>query len=328
MPRNDRPRPRILAGIDEAGLGPMLGPLTLGLSAFRVPQEHEFLDAADLWQVLDEAVAPKPKRGEQRLVVADSKVVFQRTGPGWQRLESTALAFLRLAHPNAPAELWSYLTPGLAQPEAPWYERVAHPLPVRVGTECMDDHVERLRNSLQGHGMELCQACLTVLSAKDLNISFESTNSKAQTVWIQTANLLARVMDQHGMEGVHVIVDRQGARKHYAPLLERDFPGHRVQRLQENNLRSDYWIEGPSGTMEVSFQVGAEEQSLPTALASCFAKYARELSMEAFNVYFGELQPGLKATAGYVTDGRRWMADAEAMLESMVLPKRGLVRER
>ncbi len=306
----------------------MLGPLTLGLSAFHVPQDGEFVDASDLWQVLEEAVAPKPKRGEERLVVADSKVVFQRTGPGWTRLESTALAFLRLAHPDAPAQLWSYLTPGLTTPGAPWYERVPNPLPARVDHQAIEDHVDRLRKSMQTHGVRLCEACLSVLPAKDLNLSFESTDSKSQTVWIQTAHLLAQVMDRHGMQGVHVIVDRQGARKHYGPLLERDFPGHRVQRLQENNLRSDYWIEGPSGAMEVSFQVGAEDQSLPTALASCFAKYARELSMEAFNAYFEERQPGLKATAGYVTDGRRWMLDAQAMLETLTLPERGLVRER
>jgi ribonuclease HII len=328
MPSETKRRPRILAGIDEAGLGPMLGPLTLGLAAFHVPQEAGGVDASDLWRLLQEAVAETPKRGEQRLVVADSKVVFQRTAAGWDRLESTALSFLRLAHPDAPEQLWSYLTPGLSRPQAPWYGQLAPALPARVPAEQIDCHRERLHKCMAPHGMRLVEACLSVLPASDLNRSFEATQSKSQTVWIQTAHLLARVFENHGHGGVHVIVDRQGARKHYAPLLERDFPGHRVQRLQENNLRSDYWVEGPSGTMEVSFQVGAENQSLPTALASCFAKYARELSMDAFNRYFETRQPGLKATAGYVTDGRRWMVDAEEMLRSEPLAERSLVRER
>ncbi|MFT4646882.1 MAG: ribonuclease HII [Glaciecola sp.] len=328
MPSNEKPRPRILAGIDEAGLGPMFGPLTLGLAAFRVPQDTEALDAADLWRALQEAVAPKPARGEERLVVADSKVVFQRTAPGWKRLESTALTFLRLAHPDAPSELWSYLTPGLAQPTAPWYAHIPAPLPAQVESKLMDEHGQRLQKSLDAHGIQLVEACLSVLPASDLNLSFEATQSKSQTVWIQTAKLIALVYEAHGHEGLHLIVDRQGARKHYAPLLQRDFPGHRVQRLQENNLRSDYWVEGPSGTMEISFQVGAEEQSLPTALASCFAKYARELSMHGFNRFFGDQQEGLKATAGYVTDGRRWMAEAKSLLEKQTLAARSLVRER
>ncbi|MBL4771742.1 MAG: hypothetical protein JKY61_11515 [Planctomycetes bacterium] len=328
MANSERPRPGILAGIDEAGLGPMLGPLTLGLSAFRVPQDREHVDASDLWRVLQEAVAEKPSRGEGRLVVADSKVVFKRNAPGWQRLESTALSFLRLAQPEAPAELWSYLSQGLPQPDAPWYSKIPSPLPHKVDGELIDEHVSRLAKSMAAHGIEIVEACLSVLPAIDLNLSFEATQSKSQTVWIQTAHLLAQVFENHGHEGLHVIVDRQGARKHYAPLLERDFPGHRVQRLQENNRRSDYWVEGPSGCMEVSFQVGAENQSLPTALASCFAKYARELSMHGFNRFFGEQQGGLKATAGYVTDGRRWMIDARELLEGLTLAERSLVRER
>ncbi|MDF1838688.1 MAG: hypothetical protein P1V35_12530 [Planctomycetota bacterium] len=324
----DRPRPSILAGIDEAGLGPMLGPLTLGMSAFRVPQGEAGVDASDLWNVLQEAVATKPARGEERLVVADSKIVFQRTAPGWQRLESTALSFLRLAHGDSAPELWSYLSPGLSTPEAPWYGHIPETLPAKVPVEDIEEHVSRLQRCMDPHGMQLVEACLSVLPASDLNRSFEATQSKSQTVWIQTAHLIAQVFERHGHEGVHVIVDRQGARKHYARLLERDFPGHRVQRLQENNLRSDYWVEGPMGSMEVSFQVGAENQSLPTALASCFAKYARELSMQGFNRFFGGRQKGLKDTAGYVTDGRRWMQDAQATIEGSNLAARSLVRER
>ena len=328
MASSEKPRPRILAGIDEAGLGPMLGPLTLGLSAFRVPQEAGGVDASDLWNVLQEAVATKPARGEERLVVADSKVVFQRTAPGWLRLESTALAFLNLAYPAAAKELWSYLSPGLSKPEAPWYACIPSPLPAKLAGESLEEHVSRLERCMAPHGIELVEACLSVLPASHLNLSFEATQSKSQTVWIQTAHLLARVFENHGHEGVHVIVDRQGARKHYARLLERDFPGHRVQRLQENNLRSDYWVEGPFGSMEVSFQVSAESQSLPTALASCFAKYARELCMHGFNQFFGARQEGLKATAGYVTDGRRWMQEAQATIDRSDLAERSLVRER
>ncbi|MCA9002246.1 MAG: hypothetical protein KDB61_09995, partial [Planctomycetes bacterium] len=298
-------RPRILAGIDEAGLGPMLGPLTLGLSAFRVPADGEGIDAADLWDRLKGAVAPEAKRGEERLIVADSKAVFQRTALGWRRLESTALAFLKLAHPTRPANLFEYLTPGLTRPTAPWYAELAATLPTETPTDRIDAHRDRLEEALHSQDIRLVEACISVVPASELNRSFRLTQSKSQTAWIQAAHLLAQVFENYGSEGVHVIVDRQGARKRYAPLLERDFPGHSVATLQESDLRSDYWVEGPLGVMEVSFQVGAENQSMPTALASCFAKYARELSMDAFNRYFEGKQAGLKGTAGYVTDGRR-----------------------
>ena len=64
------------------------------------------------------------------------------------------------------------------------------------------------------------------------------------------------------------------------------------------------------------------------ALASCLAKYTRETCMAAFNAYWCERQPGLKPTAGYTTDGRRWVAEAEATLARADLPDDVLVRRR
>ena len=64
------------------------------------------------------------------------------------------------------------------------------------------------------------------------------------------------------------------------------------------------------------------------ALASCLAKYARETVMEGFNEYFGRLQPDLQPTAGYTTDGRRWLKDAEACLREAGVERSLLVRDR
>ena len=67
------------AGLDEAGYGPMLGPLTVGFSAFRREGELD-------WRALAGAVSDAPGEDRDRLVVADSKRVFTRNPRGARRL--------------------------------------------------------------------------------------------------------------------------------------------------------------------------------------------------------------------------------------------------
>src|SRR5262245_17511563 len=78
----------LLAGIDEAGLGPLLGSLAIGYTLLEVPAAEP-----EPWKRLRGVVARSPG-SKDRLVVADSKLVFQRTERGARRLESTVLAFL------------------------------------------------------------------------------------------------------------------------------------------------------------------------------------------------------------------------------------------
>ena len=62
----------ILAGIDEAGYGPTLGPLVVSVSVFRIPEEHPREQTrADLWTSLESVVCRK--RDGHRIPVNDSK---------------------------------------------------------------------------------------------------------------------------------------------------------------------------------------------------------------------------------------------------------------
>ena len=78
--------------------------------------------------------------------------------------------------------------------------------------------------------------------------------------------------------------------------------------------------------MLVAFTEKGEDHSFTTALGSCLAKFARESVMEAFNRHFIAQDPGLKPTAGYTTDGRRFIQDAAKLV--VAVEKHLVVRDR
>jgi hypothetical protein len=93
-------RMAILAGIDEAGFGPLLGPLVVSSAAFSV---EPALLAADLWETLVKSVSRSRKHLGGRLLIADSKKAFNRE-EGLGHLERTSLIALDCMG-RRPAEL-------------------------------------------------------------------------------------------------------------------------------------------------------------------------------------------------------------------------------
>ncbi|MEM6312669.1 MAG: hypothetical protein AAF743_01190, partial [Planctomycetota bacterium] len=62
--------------------------------------------------------------------------------------------------------------------------------------------------------------------------------------------------------------------------------------------------------------------------ASILAKYAREALMHRFNAWWAGHVPGLKPTAGYWTDGLRFLADIEDARNALGLDEAALRRSR
>jgi len=63
----------LYAGIDEAGYGPMLGPLCVAGATVRVRRWAPQDGAPDLWSILGRVVARSRRGAGSRVVVADSK---------------------------------------------------------------------------------------------------------------------------------------------------------------------------------------------------------------------------------------------------------------
>jgi len=324
---------RVVCGIDEAGLGPLLGPLTFGYSAFRIPSA-----GGDIWTRLKAEVAQSAREGADRIVVADSKKVYARNPRGRQRLETTALAFLAQlsgGRPGCGADLLRTPPPELRPRAAdierhPWYGRLAEELPIWMPADRLAIRTARLRRGLDASSIELLDAGVRVVPEFELNRSFEETQNKSLSVMAVVFQILRHLWASYSDEGVRVVVDRQGGRWHYARVLHAAFPGTILKVQCESPEMSRYVIEEASTKrrMLVTFAERGEERAFSVALASCLAKYARELCMEAFNAYFSDLQPDLHPTAGYTTDGRRWVEEAAPALAAACLADRTLIRER
>jgi ribonuclease HII len=73
------------------------------------------------------------------------------------------------------------------------------------------------------------------------------------------------------------------------------------------------YVAGPleRGTV-VRFMVNGERRSKEVALASCLAKYGRELMMACFNRTFSGAFARVRPTAGYYGDARRFLRELEA----------------
>ncbi|HVS72569.1 MAG TPA: hypothetical protein VHQ47_15035, partial [Phycisphaerae bacterium] len=87
----------IVAGIDEAGYGPLLGPLVVSAAGFELAGvaldvEAELGGAGCLWKLLKGAVAKKAPAKKGRVLVADSKIVHAQA-EGVRLLERGVLAF-------------------------------------------------------------------------------------------------------------------------------------------------------------------------------------------------------------------------------------------
>lgn len=318
----------VLAGIDEAGLGPLLGSLAIGYAWLEVPAEEP-----EPWRRLRPVVAKTPSK-RARLVVGDSKVVFQRTARGARRLEETVLAFHGLARGSAQVRAaQEFLFGGIAPPEAfrrlPWEQELAA-LPADCAPDALELSRAVLARALARAGIEVLDCGVRLVPAAELNASYAETENKADSVWERVVEVLRRAFELRVRGEVLATVDMLGGRRRYGSRLARAFPEARVSLVAESEGRSAYLLEARDGGqgMRLEFRVKGETHAFAVALASCCAKYARELEMRAFNAFFARWQPGLAPTAGYREDGNRWLAEAGEALAKSGVERALLVRER
>lgn len=315
----------ILAGVDEAGLGPILGPLVVGGVAMAGPE------GVDPWKLLRRHVARR-KQEKGKVRVADSKKVNQ--GPhGLQHLEETALVFWTARHGAAPATLLEWLellgadTARLAR--CPWYADLALPLPLEADADWIALQGELVARALRRGDVQLLDIAVRPVDVEEWNALIADTDNKSRAHFHAYAEVLGRLLATvpDGRNG-HLVADRCGGRMHYHHDLRRLCPDAAIDIVREEPAVSSYRVRRGTGEIAITFAERGEERAFPTALASCFAKYLRELMVECLNRWFIARVPGLQRTAGYFVDGHRFLDEVTPHAAALAFPRERLVRVR
>lgn len=249
---------------------------------------------------------PSPELDLRRAIrdrrVRDSKKVFTQE-KGIASLEPIALSYLSaLWTPRTHAELWERLSSDPRR--APWYGDLD--LPPAAPPKLPE-------------GVRVAGAWARILDAAEYNRRVGS--NKSDLNFECASDLMDRALRAFpGRIDFHV--GRQGGRQYYLRPLTMKFGT--VMIREESPRRSVY--ETPRGT--ITFLTDGEDRHFLIALASIIGKYVRELSMRLFNEYWTSRIEGLRGTAGYGRDARRFWREIEPHLDAARLTKTEVLRIR
>lgn len=308
-----------VVGIDEAGYGPNLGPLVQAAVAMRLPDG----DLAG-WDTLKPWVRRCHERDDGRLLIDDSKKVYGGTN-GFEKLQRVTRLFLA-----APPKEWTS-DPPLSGTVDDLFQLVPDELRSELNREPWLDCTQGLPSAEQ-HGVRNDDPYFAVVNcsggsylARPVVVTTPRFNRRVGEVGSKAAILsdgliqLARDVpnvgragfDNGALEPVHVICDKHGGRNFYGPLLQDAFPDGWIVAERESAGESRYRVLGLDREITVVFRPKADGDSVCVALASMVCKYLREVCMMQFNAFWQKHVPGLKPTAGYPVDAKRFYAEIQ-----------------
>lgn len=247
-----------ILGIDENGLGPLMGPLVVtGVLLKQISEKH--------W--LDD--------------ISDSKQFFSRTAEKFSKLETVAASLFYLKEgrePTSPAEiLYNFCKDSIC---LSGINICTGNIPKKF---YWSSHQQR--KNKQAHFCEWFSAYNIKIKAinsvslcpRRINDFTSKDNNKFLLDLCAFCDIVKETSDKNNL---FIYAGRVGGMKFYTKRLKYLLPEYRCKTLEENKDRSLYRMSSPREEFTFGFFTDVEKISFSAALASLVGKYIRELYME------------------------------------------------
>jgi hypothetical protein len=244
--------------------------------------------------------------------VDDSKAIL-RYPAGRARLEATCLAVVAAAvraMPNTLADLLVALGAGSLEDAeiTPWLDPGPEPEPAPAFALALPRGADLgAVGPFAGAAWRIVGVHTIVVGPARFNAGLATAGSKAKVHFDTFARLLGGLWSQAG-DGVatQVCSDKHGGRHFYYEPLVNAFPDVWIDRGPEGPALSLYTLRAAGRRLELRLEPRADAADGLVALASIVSKTVRERWMDQFNAYWAARIPGLRPTAGYPEDARRF----------------------